>query len=161
MIRYLRCMALASLLLAVAMLPAPAQTPSVVNPPYNVDLGVQITNTVRTAGTVTTSQLDNLAYKGVVCTFVQTAASGSPSTTFSIQGYDAATASYLTYVTSSAITDTTVTAAAVYPGLLATAVPSGVTAINMHLPRKWRISQTIGGSSGPATTSKIGCVGLN
>ena len=132
-----------------------AQVPSTV-PPYNTDLGALITNSLRVAGTVTTAAQTNLDKNGAVCTFNQTASSGSPSTTFSIQGYDAATASWLTYITSGAITDTTTTAIAVYPGM-ATSPLSGMTCISVHLPRVWRVSQTIAGTSGPATTSKIGC----
>ena len=138
-----------------------AQTPSILNPPYNVDAGVQITNTLRTAGTVTTNQLTNLNYKGVVCTYVQTALSGTPSVTFAIEGYDAATASYKAYATSGAITDTTVTPVVVYPGAVATSVPTGMVIAGLHLPRVWRISQTIAGTGGPAVTSKIGCNYLN
>lgn len=148
--------AAAIVLVGASFLPTLAQVPS--NPaPYNIDLGALITNTARAAGTVTTSAQANTNWRGVVCTFKQTAASGSPSTTFSIQGYDAATATYLTYVTSGAITDTTTTAIAVYPGMLASAVPAGMTAVNASLPRTWRVSQTVGGTGGPTTTSKIGC----
>jgi hypothetical protein len=132
-----------------------AQVPSV-PAPYNVDLGVQITNSVREPGTVTTAPLTNLAYGGVVCTFVQTAASGSPSTTFGIQVYDSATASWITYVTSGAITTTTPTSVMVYPGIQTSSLPAAMVGINLKLPRTYRVTQTVSGG-GTATTSKIGC----
>lgn len=153
--------------LAVAVLApglAAAQTPSILNPPYNVDQGVKITNTLREAGTVTTDPQTNLNYQGVVCTMVQTAVSGSPSTTFSIQMYDAGTASWNTLATSSAVTTSTGTeryTVWVQPGLIAADVPTNGVGKSTHLPRTWRLSQTVGGTGGPATTSKIGCNYLN
>lgn len=136
-----------------------AQVPSVTGP-FNTDIGAVITNALRTAGTVTTNQLTNSNSRGVVCTFVATASSGSPSTTFSIQGYDAANAVYQTIATSGAITDGTTTSLGVYPGMSATPA-TAYTAVSAHLPLHWRVSQTVGGSAGPAITGKIGCNLLN
>lgn len=159
--RFLRLTAAAAALAALIAMPmlALAQGPSTatVPGPYNTDTGALITNSLRTAGTTTTAAQTNLAYKGVACRYVQTAASGSPSTTFSIQSYDAASASWLSLVTSGAITDTTVTEIAVYPGMAVGSLPAAYVAQNIHLPRVWRLSQTVAGSSGPAVTSKIGC----
>lgn len=159
-----RLIAIALVALAILALVLPAnkalaQTPS--NPaPYNVDLGALITNTLRTAGDVTTAAQNNTNWRGVVCTMVQTAVSGSPSTTFSIQGYDAATASYNTLATSSAVTtDTGANKYTVWisPGLIAADVPTNGVGKSTHLPRTWRLSQTVGGTAGPAMTGKIGC----
>ncbi len=154
--------AIAGSLLAPAPRPASAQTPS--NPaPYNVDIGAVISNALRTAGTVTSSQLANTNWRGVVCKFVETVSSGSPSTTFSIQGYDAATASYTTLATSGAVTGTNSTTGAtimIYPSAIMTTTPTGWVLNAVSLPRTWRVSQTIGsgaGAAGPASTSKIGC----
>lgn len=137
-------------------IPAKAQTPSVPGP-YNVDLGAVITNAARVPGTVTTAPQTNLAYNGVVCTFNQTGSSGSPSTTFSIQQYDSATASWTTLVTSGAITSNGApTPIVVYPGIQTTSLPAGMVALSMKLPRTYRVSQTIAGA-GTTSTSKIGC----
>lgn len=146
----------AGLYVGVVSGPARSQVPSTV-PPYNTDLGAIITNSARTAGTVTSSQQTNLDKNGVACRFVQTVASGSPSTTFSIQGYDAATESYISLVTSGAITGTTPTEIVVYPGIQTSSLPTAMVAISLHLPRVWRLTQTIGGTQTPASTSKIGC----
>lgn len=162
---YFRLVAAAALIAGAAamssLLPAPlaAQTPS--NPaPYNVDLGALITNTLRTAGTVTTSPQANTNWRGVVCRYLGTVSSGSPSVTFSIEGYDAATASYAALATSGAITtagETTGATLLVYPGAVLTTTPTGWVLNSIPLPRTWRVSQTIGGSSSPGVTSKIGC----
>jgi hypothetical protein len=126
--------------------------------PYNQDLGALITNSARGAGTVTSSQQDNLAFNGVVCTYAQSAHGGTSSTTFAIQAFDAATNSYFTLVTSGAITaDATPTPIAVYPGMQTASLPAGMVAIGAHLPRKWRLSQTVGGTGTPTVTGQIGC----
>lgn len=146
------------------LVPAQSQpVPSTVGP-YNVDLGLNgapvITNTARPAGTTTSAIIANLDQSGIVCTFAQTAVSGSPSTTFTIQGFDAATATWNTLGTSSAdTTDTTGNPYTVWiqPGLIAADVPTNGVGKSLHAPRQLRIQQTVGGSGGPGTTSKIGC----
>jgi hypothetical protein len=135
---------------------ARAQVPSV-PPPYNVDLGALITNSARAPATVTSAQQDNLAYHGAECTFNQSAASGSSSTVFSIQFYDSASNTYQTLVTSGAITaSATPTTIVVYPGIQTSSLPTGMVALNMDLPRKWRVSQTNSGAN-TTTTGTIGC----
>lgn len=139
-----------------------AQTPS--NPaPYNIDLGALITNSLRTAGTVTSAAQSNTNWRGVLCKLVETVSSGSPSTSFKIQAYDAASATYSDIATSSAVTGTNSTTGAtilIYPGAAMTTTPTGWVLNAVPLPRTWRISQTIdsgAGASSPATTSRIGC----
>lgn len=157
MIRHLSRIAILALVGAFAATAALAQVPST-QPPYNTDMGAVLTNTLRTAGSAQSTQQTNLANLGIVCTYLQTAVSGTPSVIFSIQGFDAATNSYLTYASTAAITGTTVPGAImVYPGSVATSVPTGMVVAGLHLPLKWRLSQTIGGTSGPASTGSIGC----
>lgn len=149
---------------AVGLMPtARAQTPSLPPPPYNVDLGSLITNSLRTAGTVTSAVQQNLANRGVVCGMVQSAVSGSPSTTFSIQSYDAANLSWQTLATSSTFTTSTSNYYSIWlqPGLIAADVPSNGVGKSLHLPRAWRISQTIAGTGGPAISGKVDCNTLN
>lgn len=156
--KILRLLSLAAVGLLAVTLAAPvrAQTPSIPGP-YNVDLGAVITNAARVPGTVTTAPQTNLAYNGVVCTFNQTGASGTPSTTFSIQQYDSATATWTTLVTSGAITSNgAATPIVVYPGIQTTSLPAGMVALSMKLPRTYRVSQTITGAN-TTSTSKIGC----
>lgn len=137
--------------------PARAQTPSLPPQPYNVELGAVITNGARAPGTVTTAKLQNLAYNGVECTFNQASASGSPSTTFSVQMYDSASNTYQSLATSGAITGTaTPTTVVVYPGIQTSSLPTGMVALNMHLPLFWRVSQTVTGAN-TTTTGTIGC----
>ena len=151
---FLRGAAAAFALFAV---PAMAQVPSIPGP-YNNDIGAVITNTAQGAATVDSSQQSNLAYGGVMCTYYQASHTGSPSTTIAIQGYDVASASYLTLVTSGAITaDTTPTPIVVYPGSVATSVPTGMIIAGLHLPRFWRVVEVVGGSGTPVVTGTVGC----
>lgn len=140
----------------IASGPSRAQVPSLPNSPYNIELGAVITNSARAPATVTTAKLDNIAYVGVECTYNQVSHAGSPSTTFQIQFFDAASNTYQTLVTSGAITaDATPTTIAVSPGI-ATSGPTGYVGLNFHLPKSWRVQQitTTGGST---VTGTIGC----
>lgn len=156
---------LAAGLMALSLLPAKAQTPSIINPPYNNDLGAVVTNTLRTPSIVSSEQQSNLNWKGVTCTLKETLSSGTPSTTFSIQEYEQATNTYRTLLTSSAVTGSTDNQTlSIYPGIQTSSLPSLHAALSWHLPRFWRVVQTVGsgaGASSPATTSKIGCNYLN
>lgn len=154
---HLKNLVIAAVLLLGLPAVALAQVPSV-PPPYNVELGAVITNSARAPGTVTSSQQDNLAYNGVECVFNQTAVASVPSINFSIQAYDAASAQYQTFLTSSAIAGATNTPQMlmVYPGIQTSSLPSGVAAVNLKLPRKWRVSQTVA-NTGATTTGTIGC----
>ncbi len=149
-----KIVAVVGLLVVLADGPALSQSTSY---PNNHDLGAIITNLLRTTGTVTSSQQANLDNRGVACRFLQTAFAGSPSTTFGIQSYDAATNSYVTVVSSGAIVDSTPTEIVVYPGAVLTSAPSGWVANAVPLGPFWRVTQTIAGTSNPAVTGKIGC----
>lgn len=135
--------------------PGRAQTPSTV-PPYNTDLGALVTNSLRGAGTVYSATQTNLDKTGVVCMFLQTVSSGSPSTTFFIQQYDAANATWFTVLESDAITGAAPSLLAVSPAIQISSLPSGYKAIGVVLPRTWRVGQTIGGTAG-YITGRIGC----
>jgi hypothetical protein len=138
--------------------PAKAQVPSS-NPPYNVDLGSVLTNTLQVIATVFSPQQQNLDKTGVICTFNQTAVSGSPSTTFTIQNYDTASNTYYDVVTSGAFT-TSVSPLSimVVPGGQTSSLPTAVSAVfGGGLARYWRVKEVVGGSTGAATTGTIGC----
>lgn len=142
----------------VAVPPSVAQVPAIPPPPYNVSLGALITNTARAAGTVNSAQQNNLAYSGVICTFNQTAVTSTPSTVIKIQAYDSASGQYLDWVSSGAVTTAlnTPTPIVVAPGVQTSSLPTGMVALNAHLPRFWRVVQTITGGS-VATTGTVGC----
>lgn len=141
--------------------PALAQAPSSM-PPYNVDTGVALITNVGQVGsaTVNSANQTNLDKSGAVCTAFQTAISGTPSWTFSIQGFDAATATWNTLVTSGAITTslTNINTVRIGPGLIAADVPANGVGTSIRLPRVWRVQEVFGaGSGGPTVTAKIGC----
>jgi hypothetical protein len=133
-----------------------AQVPSSV-PPYNTDLGALITNTLRVPATTNTADQTNSQWTGVICTFNMSASSGSPSSTIAIQMKDSASASYQTLATSGAITAlSTPTSVVVGSGIQTSSLPSGMVALNMRLPRLWRVQQVISGA-GTAVTGTVGC----
>ena len=136
---------------------AQGPVPSAVGP-YNIDLGALITNVAQGNGTVNSAAQANLDQSGVVCVMKQSAVSGTPSTVFGIQSYDAATASWNTLVSSGAITTSTANLYSLWirPGLIAADVPSNGVGKSTALPRAWRVTETVT-ASGDTTTSKIGC----
>ncbi len=148
--------ALVALLVGVAT-PSHAQpVPSVVGP-YNLDLGAQITNVAQVPGTVNGASQANIDQSGVVCMFDMTGEAGSPSTTFSIQSYDAANAAWQTLVTSGAVTAlNTPTTIVAYPGAVATSVPTGMVIAGLPVSRVWRVTETVTGG-GTTVTGRIGC----
>ena len=133
--------------------------PSVVGP-YNLDTGLALITNVAEAQNPSklSANVANIDQSGAVCTYYQTAHTGSPSTLFAIQGFDAATASWLTYVVSGAITtsDNTPYPILVYPGAVATSLPTNMVVAGLPLPRVWRVSETTSGV-GATITAKIGC----
>jgi|GEM_PF-4612818 len=161
-------LALATVLFGGFQLPsAYSQVPS--NPaPYNIDVGAILTNTLRVAGTATSSDQANTNWRGLVCTFETTLSSGSTSTVWGIQEYDAATDSWLTLLSSDAYlasmssetANGTPFKLALYPGMQTATLPSNMKALSYHLPRTWRVTQTVSnsvGNSNGAITGKIGC----
>lgn len=158
--------AASALALAAAPLPVRAQPVPSVPGPYNIDLGAVLASAQRVAGTYNSANQSNLAYRGVVCTLSQTLSSGSPSTTFAIQGYDAATATWETLKSSAAITGYPSDTAgvpypvAVLPGIAVSSLPTNYAAQNVPLPRVWRVQMVVGSGSGastPASTNVVGC----
>lgn len=152
--------AAAALAIAWLAVPSMAQAPSLPPPPYNVDIGALFTSAQRAAASspFNSATQTNLAGRGVVCTYNQTAASGSPSTTFNIQYLDAATASWVTLGTSGAITaSTTPESLMVYDGIQTASLPSHVSGSGLKLPVKWRAQLVVAGTSTPATTGILGC----
>jgi hypothetical protein len=145
--------------------PVLAQVPSLPPPPYNVDLSQQgpnvvplITNTARAPATTNSATLTNLAYAGVLCTFNQTAASGSPSTTIEIDMFDSASQTFqLLAISGASANNNLPVSIVVSPAIQTSSLPARMVALQMHLPSKWRVSQVQTG----ANTTSTGTVGCN
>jgi hypothetical protein len=164
-----------ALSLAIALIvftgAALAQAPSA-SPPYNIDLGGTgtaavaplIVNTARAPATVNSAQLNNLDKVGAICTFNQTASSGTPTVTFNIQNFDAASQLYYTVATSGSITPSTNTpqSIAVKPGIQQSSLPSSFVsggAISLPLSRYWRVQEILAGSN-TTSTGTLSCVAV-
>lgn len=153
---------------AIATAAYAAPNPPANGYPVNQDIGAIITNAAKTPATVTGAPATpNTNWRGVVCSFKVTASSGSSTETWSIEGYDAATANYYTIATTAAIPVNPYVAApsgtiAVYPGVAVGSLSSGNVAQSAVLPRVWRLKDVIANvSGGPTVTSKGGCNYIN
>lgn len=147
---------------ALASASVAAPNPPQAGYPQNNDIGAVITNTLRTPATVTgTPAVQNNSWRGVVCTFLGTASSGSPTETWSIEGFDAATNSWYQIATTATFQwgpyntflPKTLT---VYPGVAVGSLSTGNAAQSAVLPKLWRLKDVVAGS-GTAVTSKAGC----
>lgn len=119
----------------------------------NFDTAALITLSAAGAGTTNSADQTNYNSRGANCAFNQSAHTGTPSTTFSIQVKDIASGLYVTMLTSAAITaDATPTMLTVSAGTPNTANVSD----GRPLSRTWRVSATVGGTT-PAVTATIGC----
>lgn len=144
-----------NLVLEQAAMPGPF-----VRVPANTDVGALLSGQI-VAGTTNSADVINHDGNGVVCRFVATTSSGSPSAVFNIQSFDAATASYRTMLSSAAIvTPTGEATLMVYPGAVATSMPSLWTVAGLKLPRVWRIQAVVTGAT-TAITGIAGCQLLN
>lgn len=168
-IAILACAGALAGLLALAPAKA-APNPPIAGYPPNSDIGAVVTNALHATGTVTgTPSTANTQWRGVTCTFKLTVSSGSPTETWSIEGFDSATASWYQIATTATFqwgahsATATTQSLTVYPGIATSSLSSGQTAQNAHLPRVWRLVDVIGGTAGntPAATSTGGCNYLN
>lgn len=103
--------------------------------------------TVFASAAYTTTQnsatFTNDSDRGVVVTIDITAVTSTPSTTFTIQGFDSVSGKFYTILASAAQTGTGTVVLRVYPGLTASA---NVTASDV-LPRYWRVVATHGNAN--------------
>jgi hypothetical protein len=132
--------------------------------PTNSDLGAILSTTVGPVGTGTVNSptQTNNVYKGVNCTAINSSSSGSPTATWTIQEYDAASNSFLslfTPVTFPNVAFNVPSKMQVYPGIQTTSLPSNVTALNYHLARFWRVQLAVTGAQA-SVTSQVSCVQL-
>lgn len=132
--------------------------------PYNSNLGAVVQSKTLAggvAGTYNSALISNYGNKGVKCVFNQTSESGTPSTTFAIQEYDQASATYQTILTSAAVTNDLESVLEVYPGIQTSSLPSGQTwaSINLHLPYAFRVAVIVAGTN-PGIIYTVGCNSL-
>ena len=141
---------------ALAPLPARAQAQD------NLDLGTvvnQLTVPLLQGASPahTPGPANNTGANGLICTMNIDTSSGNPSTTFSIDFFDTASATWQALVTSGAITAlNTPTSIMVYPGAVATSVPTHMVIAGLKLPVVWRVTETVTGSASGIYGS-IGC----
>lgn len=109
--------------------------------------------TLAAAGTGTTNTADQVNHgaSGVQVIIDITVITGTgPTLTVTIQGKDPVSGKYFTILASAALGATGTTVLKVYPGITAAANAS----VSDALPRDWRVSYTIGGTT-PAVTATI------
>lgn len=153
--KHTRLLTLASAAFLAAVSFASAQVPNA-QPPYNTPSTLVMPSASRAAGsTYTGSNQTNLDKLGVVCQYKQTASSGSPSVTFGIQVYDAATATWIQQAVSGAITTATNYLVIQRAGSVATSVPTNTAVFGLPVPNTWRPFVTVGGSG--TSTGLVGC----
>lgn len=118
----------------------------------NIDTGALVTLSGASTGSNSADEI-NATGRGLKCLVNITAITGtSPTLTVSIDYKDTASNTYTHLLTSAALNAVGATMLTLYPGLTAAAN----TVADDVLPRTWRISDTIGGTS-PAVTATIGC----
>jgi hypothetical protein len=113
-----------------------------------------ITNSTAGPGTTSIIGTRNTAANGVMCTFNQTANVGTPSTVIYVDGEDSVSGAWQNLAASGAVTTNVSASVEVYPGAVATSVPSGLAVAGLKLPAIWRLRQIItGGTSSTSTAS--------
>lgn len=123
--------------------------------PFARTFGVDVPNIVTHAAAsvgVSSADQEEFGGKGLHLVIDVTGITGTtPTLTVTIEGKDATSGKYYTILSSAALTAAGTTVLRVYPGLVAAA---NLTA-NDVLPRVWRVSTTIAGTT-PAVTATIG-----
>jgi len=116
-----------------------------------------LTLTAQGAGTVTSPDIINFAGFGANIVVDITAITGTtPTCTVTIQGKDVASGKYYTILTSAALAAVATTLLTIFPNAPNTANVSA----NALLPRTFRVSVTVGGTS-PSVTATFGASVVN
>lgn len=146
--------ALAASLLILGAAPSVAQQ-------NNITGAARITNTARVPGTYAVMGTPNLSGKGIYCTIYQSAEVGLPSTVVSVEVEDAASLTWQTFGSTAALDSTGATSKSVlvYPGAVATSVPTNLAIYGLKVPQIWRLKMVITG--GTSTTGTADCDLLN
>ena len=153
----MRRLKFASTLFSVAALFAFA-TGAIAQSIDNISLGAVQTLTFQpsSATAYTSNSLKNTGGNGVLCTYKQTTSSGSPSTVFAVQFFDAASATWQTFGSTPAIVDGNDRSIIVYPGAVATSVPTNMVVVGLKVPETFRTSVTVTGASA-GIYATVGC----
>lgn len=165
---------LVAALLAAAPVLAQAQVPSA-QPVFNgkASHGTVLTLTAQGPGTVNSVDIVNAVGRGVFCTYFQTAHTGTPtSATFTIQMKDPisganaqGSSNYLNMLTaptnagtSDGVAGTIQLGILIYPGAAGSA-PTGITALQLPVPQRYRVAFTEAGAASTVTGS-VSCQDL-
>lgn len=105
----------------------------------------------RTA-TNNSGSLSNFAARGVQVIVDVTAATSTPSTVFTIEGFDVVSSKWYVLLTSAAIVGVSTTLLTVYPGVTVAAN----VAVSQVIPRTWRVVATHGNAN--SQTYSVGAV---
>jgi hypothetical protein len=132
--------------------------------PTNSDLGAILSPVVGpvATGTINSPTQTNNVYRGVSCTMINSSSSGSPTATWTIQEFDAASNSFLslfTPVTFPNVAFNTPSKLQVYPGIQTSSLPANVSALNYHLARFWR-AQIVVTPGTASITAQVSCTQL-
>jgi hypothetical protein len=122
----------------------------------NLDTAALVTASAASAGTTSADQVNFNAVCAIVGVNITTMTGTAPTLTVTVQGKDAASGVYYTLLASAALSATGFTPLTVCPGSAATAN----TVSQLPLPRTWRISTVIGGTT-PAVTYTVGASVIN
>lgn len=154
---------LATSMLASALALAPAAHAQPIpnaQPPYNTDMTAMIPKSSRNAGTFFGASQSAIDKTGVTCRLHQNlsnSSSGTPSTTFGIQTWDAVAQTWLQAAVSGAVTTAADSDLYVYPGAVATSVPSNTAIFGIPITRTWRPFMILAGSGAPSINSQVEC----
>lgn len=130
----------------------------------NLTAVVTITNTARVPGTLSVIAPRNTKGSGVWCTLYQSAEVGATSTVLRVSVEDATSGVWRTLGSTAAL-DSSISSTdpfvniMVYPGAVATSVPTNTVVVGLKVPAIWRITQVITG--GTSTTGSASCGLLN
>lgn len=121
--------------------------------PLTRDLPAAITTfTAQGAATVNSADQSGFNVSRVTCVFRVASQSGTPSSVLTIQGKDTPSGQYYTLLVGAAVTTVSVNPYFVGAGIQTTANVSAA----LPIPRFWRVSTTVGGTT-PSITGTIGC----
>ncbi len=158
--------------LAIAGLIALVASPAFADEP-NLDTGggfgsaavtmMQITSTGSGSSPVSSTDQNNMYWRGTSCMIQHTAILGSALTTITVQGKDQTSGIYYNIATSGTISTatagvaTTSTLVTTYPAVTAGAAsgPAGSSEQGFMLPKIWRVQ--VGIASGTTITANVGC----
>lgn len=124
---------------------------------------LSITSTGSASSPVSSSDQNNMYWRGTACMLQHTAILGSTLSTITVQGKDQTSGLYYNIATSGQISTataglaTTSTLVTAYPGLTSGSAsgPAGSSQQGLLLPKVWRVQ--VGIANGTTITANVGC----